>query len=45
MVRHYRAMESEAHAKLATHLKAFQAALAGGRTRPARGKSAALSGD
>jgi molybdate transport system regulatory protein len=36
LVRHYRAIESEAHAKLAPHLKAFQAGLATGRARPPR---------
>jgi len=41
MVRHYREMESEAHAALAPHLKAFQAAAsAGARARPAARKGA-----
>ena len=41
MVRHYRDMESEAHAALAPHLKAFQAAAsAGGTARRAARKTA-----
>lgn len=33
LLKHYRDMESEAHAALATHLEAFDAALAKGRPR------------
>lgn len=41
LVQHYREMESEAHAALAPHLKAFQAAAStGGRARPAARKNA-----
>jgi len=43
LVRHYREMEIEAHATLATHLKAFQAGLARGRARTPRSKSTAGS--
>lgn len=45
MVRHYRAMESEAHAALAPHLRAFQAALTGGRRRRSARKSASETED
>jgi molybdate transport system regulatory protein len=36
MVQHYRDMETEAHAALAPHLRAFQAASAGGRRATGR---------
>ncbi len=39
VVRHYREMESEAHATLAPHLRAFQAALTSGRQRRSARKS------
>lgn len=39
LVRHYREMESEAHAALAPHLDAFQAALATRRPRRAASRS------
>ena len=39
MVRHYREMEDQARAATATHLRAFQLALASGRQRP-RAKAA-----
>src|SRR6266705_2721790 len=40
MVRHYREMEIEAQAAAAAHLRAFQVALAGGRTRRPTRKNA-----
>ncbi|MGO8917862.1 MAG: winged helix-turn-helix domain-containing protein [Stellaceae bacterium] len=45
MVRHYREMESEAHAALAPHLRAFQAALTSGRPRRTARKGAAGTED
>jgi molybdate transport system regulatory protein len=45
VVRHYREMESEAHAALAPHLRAFQAALTNGRPRRSARKSTADGGD
>jgi len=45
MVRHYREMESEAHAALAPHLRAFQAALTSGRPRRPARKTAAEGDD
>lgn len=41
MVRHYRDLEIEAQAAAAVHLRAFQVALANGRTRRSARKSAA----
>ena len=43
LVRHYREMETEAHATLAPHLKAFQAGLARRRARAPRSRSTAGS--
>ncbi len=45
VVRHYREMESEAHAAAAPHLKALQAALAVGRRRRPSKKGTADSGN
>jgi molybdate transport system regulatory protein len=45
MVRHYRDLEIEAQAAAAAHLRAFQVALANGRTRRSTRKSAGESGD
>ncbi len=45
VVRHYREMESEAHAALAPHLRAFQAALTTGRQRRSARKSTAGADD
>lgn len=45
LVRHYRAMESEAQAKLAPHLKAFQSGLPTARARAPRAKSMVGSDD
>jgi molybdate transport system regulatory protein len=45
LVRHYRDMESEAHAALKVHLNAFQTALAKKRLRRAAGRSEVESDD